>query len=361
MAKDGWSLPEFWSLFRYEDIARVVDEPATFANASVARLGIRRVPLESDPPEHPQVRRLLMPLFAPKAMARVEPASREIAGECLDALMGNGGGDAVALVSRPMPTQVLLTWLGQPRSDWAEIKAWADASRPQRVRDEAHRAEIEAAEKALWDYSWAVLRDRQASPRPVEQDPVSAMLAGEIDGARLPEELAVGMVRLVLAAGHDSTSQAIGICIQFLAAHPEEQQRVRSEPGLLRTAIDEILRLESPVVAMPRTVTKPVELHGRTLEPGDRVMLNWASANRDEEAFEGADECRLDRFPNRHLAFGAGIHRCAGAPLARQELRVVLEELLSRTRAFGLAGEPTVQNMHQYGFTSIPLWVEPSR
>lgn len=357
--RDAWASPQFWSVMRYEDIAGVVADTETYSNAA-ARLGIRRVPLESDPPEHPQIRRLLMPLFAPKAMGAREGVTRDIAVALIDDLVASRGGDAVQRLSRPFPTQVLMTWLGQPREDWTMIKAWADASRPQQVRDATHRQEIESAEAALWDYSWALIRDRQSNPRDVGADPVSAMLAGEVDSKPLPEQMAVGMVRLVLAAGHDSTSQAVGICTAFLAAHPEHQARLRSDPKLLRTAIDEILRLESPVVAMPRTVAREVELHGRRLKPGDRVLLNWASANRDPSAFEAPDECQLDRFPNRHMVFGSGVHQCAGAPLARQELRVVLEELLARTAAFGLSGEPELQDMQQYGFSRLPIWIEPA-
>jgi cytochrome P450 len=357
-ADDGWGGSEFWALMRYDDIAAAVAQPEAFANAASVRLGIRRVPLESDPPEHGQIRRLLMPLFAPRAMAEREPMTRAIAVECLEALLGEGGGDAVKLVTRPFPTQVLLTWLGQPREDWARVKAWADASRPQRVRDAAHGQAIKTAEAALWDYAWAMVRDRQALPRDPASDPVTAMLNGQVDGAPIGEEMAVGMVRLAVAAGHDSTTQAVGICIRYLATHPDAQAMLRADPSRLRMAIEEILRVETPIVAMPRTVKQPVDLAGHHFEPGQRVMLYWASANRDPAAFEAPDECQLDRFPNRHMVFGSGIHLCAGAPLARLELRVVLEELLARTTAFGMAGEPTIQDMHQYGFTSLPVWVK---
>ena len=137
-----------------------------------------------------------------------------------------------------------------------------------------------------------------------------------------------GVVRLLLAAGHDSTTSAMGMTLHYLARTPADQARLRAEPGLIPTAIEEMLRFEPPVFAMPRVVAKDVELHGRQLRAGNRVYLYFVSGNRDEAAFEDADRCIVDRRPNPHLAFGYGIHRCVGAPLARLELRVALEEWL---------------------------------
>lgn len=359
LGNDAWGSARFWGLMRYSDIISAVRDTKAFVNGAQARLGIRRAPLESDPPEHSQIRRLLNPLFSPKAMAAREPFSRTVAAEYLDAFVASGGGDAIAAIARPIPTQVLLGWLGQPREDWVQIKAWADASRPQQIRDDETRERIEIAEKALWDYSWALIRDRQSASRDPASDPVSAILGGTLDGAPMPEEHAVGMVRLVLAAGHDSTSQAIGITLHFLATRLDVQEQLRADRTLVLPACEEILRLNSPVVAMPRTVAHPVELGGRQLCPGDKAMLYWASANRDPEIFEDADTWRLGRAGKPHMVFGSGIHSCAGAPLAKQELVVVVNGLLDRCRAFALAGETTQQPMQQYGFATLPLAVTP--
>jgi cytochrome P450 len=354
---DGWGAERFWSVMRYQDVVRVVRDPKSFRNGASARLGIRRAPLESDPPEHGQIRRLIMPLFLPRAMEARESVTRMIAAEYVETFVGRGGGDAVADIARPYPTQVLLSWLGQPRQDWENIKTWADASRPQKIPDEKQRKHIEAAEQSLWDYSWALIRDRQAHPRDVDSDPVSAMLAGQLDGAPMPEEHAVGMVRLVLAAGHDSTSQAVGIVLHFLATHPEIQAQLRGDRSLIKPGIEEILRLESPVIAMPRSVAEDMELAGRHLCKGDRLFLNWASANRDPEVFEAPDEFRLERTSKPHMVFGSGIHSCAGAPLARQELNILVNEMFDRTAQFELSGPTTLQAMHQYGFETLPIAV----
>ncbi|MDF7776360.1 cytochrome P450 [Sphingomonas sp. AOB5] len=353
---DAWGADRFWGMMRYQDIVSVVRNPKAFANGT-ARLGIRRMPLESDPPEHSQIRRLLNPLFSPKAMAEREPLTRGVAAEYVDAFVKAGGGDAIAEIARPVPTQVLLMWLGQPREDWEQIKAWADAARPQQVLSEEQGKRIHDAEQALWDYSWAMARDRQANPRDPAVDPVTAILSGTLDGGPMPEEHAVGMVRLVLAAGHDSTSQSVGIVLHFLATHPEIQAQLRTDRSLVLKASEEILRLNSPVVAMPRTVAEDTEFGGRQMCSGERMMLFWASANRDPEVFEDAEAFRLDRSGKPHMVFGNGIHSCAGAPLAKQEIVAVVNEMFDRTTGYELAGEPTLQPMQQYGFATLPLRV----
>jgi len=357
LGHDTWGVERFWGIMRYRDIVSVVRDTKAFVNGASARLGIRRAPLESDPPEHGQIRRLLNPLFSPRAMAAREPVTRAIAEEYVSAFVDRRGGDAIADIARPVPTQVLLAWLGQPREDWAKIKAWADAARPQQVFDDQSRRRIQQAEEALWNYSWALIHDRQTSPRDGASDPVSAILGGTLDGRPMPQEHAVGMVRLVLAAGHDSTSQSIGIVLHFLATHPEVQAQLRTDRSLILAGAEEILRLNSPVVAMPRSVAQEVEIAGRRLCPGDRTMLYWASANRDPEIFEDPEEWRLNRGGKPHMVFGNGIHSCAGAPLARQELVAVVGALFDRSADFRLAEKPTLQAMQQYGFATLPLTV----
>ena len=354
---DAWAAPEFWSVMQYRDIVTCARDTKTFSNGSSARLGIRRMPLESDPPEHGQIRRLLNPFFLPKAIEKRTEVIRGAVHEHLAPFIAAGGGDAVQAIARPVPTKVVMAFLGQPLEDWSMIKEWADASRPQQVLDEATRIRIDTAEKALWDYSWALVRDRQAHARPAEDDPVTAILNGTVDGAPMPEEHAVGMVRLVLAAGHDSTSQAFGIVTHFLATHPDVWARLSADRSLIRAGIEETLRLNSPVVAMPRTCTADTEVGGRMIHAGDRVLLNWASANRDPAVFEDADSWRLDRARNPHMVFGTGVHTCAGAPLARQELEIYLNALFDSCAGLRLAGEPVIQPMQQYGFSGLPVAV----
>jgi cytochrome P450 len=184
------------------------------------------------------------------------------------------------------------------------------------------------------------------------------LLVARADGEPLDEALIAGVVRLLIAAGHDSTTSAVGIALHYLARHRDDQQRLRENPALIPPAVEEILRLETPVLTMPRVVAHDTVIRDRELKQGDRVMLYWASGNRDSDAFDSPDEPHLDRKPNQHLAFGYGIHKCIGAPLARLELRVALEEWLRRTHAFGLAGEVTVEPWHRFGPRHLPLWIK---
>jgi cytochrome P450 len=303
---------------------------------------------------------LLQPFFLPGALAQFEPISRRIAVPLIEALLQGEGRDFAHGLARPLPPQVLLARLGQPVDDWARIKDCSEASYLQGSSDPADVATYEAANAYLWEYSYSAVSERRRNPRDPKSDLISAMLAGAIDGAPVDEALVAGMIRLLLAAGHDSTTSALGICLRFLAEHADAQQHLRARPEDIPDAVEEILRLQAPVVQMPRAVARDVELGGKSLKQGDRVLLVFASGNRDEAKFEHPEQCRLDRSPNRHLSFGTGIHVCIGNGLARQEIKVALEELLARTESFGLSGEPTREFWHPYGATRLVLWTQPS-
>jgi cytochrome P450 len=350
----------FWSLMRFDDIVAAARDTATFVNTGGSRFDTRRPPLEADPPEHTLWRRLLMPYFGPSRMQALVSASRAFTTRLLGPLLASGGGDAAHDFARPLPPQVLLTFLDQPPEDWLQIKSWCEDAYLQSATEPSLHARFLAADQGLWDYSHAVVEDRKRHPRDVAVDPVSGLLAARAEGwiRPLDESLIAGVVRLLIAAGHDSTTSAVGIALHYLAGHAEDQQRLRADPSLIPAAIEEMLRLQTPVLAMPRIVAHDITVRGRELLQGDRVMLYWASGNRDPEAFENPDQPRLDRKPNQHLAFGYGIHKCIGAPLARLELRVALEEWLRATHAFGLADEATMEPWHRFGPRYLPLWIK---
>lgn len=355
---DGKTAGHVWTVFRRADIMAVARDPATYSNGQRVRLAARRVPLESDPPEHTELRRLLQTFFTPKQVQAFEPITSAIVDKVLAPFIAKGGGDFAVEVARKLPTQVLLARIGQPVADWSDVKDWSEDTLPREFKDADDERRFVAADERLWAYSRAVVEDRKAHPCDPSADIVSAMLQGVVGGQPIDESLVVGCVRLLLAAGHDSTTQALGICAHYLAQRPALQQQLRENPGLVKPAIEEMLRLESPVVAMPRIVARDTTLNGRVLRAGDKVMLNWSSANHDEDGFESVEEFRLDRGANAHLAFGFGIHTCLGAPLARQELRLVLETLLAATRSFSLEGPPELMNMTHYGFDRLPMRIE---
>jgi cytochrome P450 family 130 len=348
-----------WLVTRYADIVAAARDTATFGQ-SIRWPDRRRPPLESNPPEHRAFRALMQPFFMPAALAAFEPLSRRLAVELLEPLIAAGGGDFAAGLARPLPPQVLLARINAPVEDWAHIKPACEASFLQGAPDAADLEAYERANAHLWDYSRKMVEDRKVRPQDPKADLVSAMLGGEIDDRPVDEELIVGMVRLILAAGHDSTTSALGICIRHLAEHAEDQALLRAEPDRLPAAVEEILRLQAPVLQMPRVVLRDTELGGRQLRKGDQALLVFASGNRDEAEFECPHERRLDRMPNRHLSFGTGVHVCIGNGLARQEIRVALQELLARTQTFELAGEPVREFWHPYGATSLPIRLTPA-
>jgi cytochrome P450 len=350
----------FWSLSRFADITAAARDTTTFLNTGGSRFATRRPPLEADPPEHTHWRRLLMPYFGARRMQVLQTASRRFATELLDRLIAAGGGDAAHDFARPLPPRVLLTFLDQTAEDWAQIKAWCEDVFLQSATEPDLVARFEVANQALWDYSFELVAQRQKQPHDPAVDPVSGLLTARVEGQPLDEALVAGVVRLLIAAGHDSTTSAVGICLHYLARHADDQQRLRSNPALIPAAVEEMLRLETPVLSMPRMVAADTVLHGRQLRKGDRMMLFWASGNHDPAAFEAPEMPVLDRKPNHHLAFGYGIHKCIGAPLARLELRVAIEEWLQRTQAFGLAGEVTNEPWHRFGPRELPVWITPA-
>jgi cytochrome P450 len=338
-----------WSLMRHADIVDASQDPETFRNVGASRFPHRRPPLESDPPEHGHFRRALQPFFSAARMKELEVQVRAFASDLLDPLLASRDGDAARQFARPLPPRALLALLGQPVEDWAQVKAWSEDAYLQGSPTDEERRRFEAANDGLWAYSRDVVADRQRSPRTPERDMVSALLATRAAGQPLDPDLIAGVVRLLLAAGHDSTTSAVGMTLHYLARTPTDQARLRADSGLILTAVEEMLRFEPPVFAMPRVMAEDMDLHGRHLRAGDRVFLYFVSGNRDTAAFADADRCIVDRRPNPHLTFGYGIHRCVGAPLARLELRVALETWLARTRAFGLAGEVTFEVWHRFG------------
>ena len=346
--RDDGGAGRFWSFLRYADIVAAARDTETFVNTGGSRFATRRPPLEADPPEHATWRRLLLPFFGPARMQSLERASREFTTALLDPLLTAGGGDAAHDFARPFPPQVLLTLLNQPAEHWEQIKTWCEDAYLQSATEPHLQARFQAADQGLWDYSHAVVADRTRHPRDPVSDPVSALLTARPEGRALSDDLIAGVVRLLIAAGHDSTTSAVGIALHFLARHSDAQQELRADPSRIPAAIEEILRLDT-VLAMPRIVAHDTTVHGRELKQGDRVMLYWASGNRDADAFENPDVAELERKPNQHLAFGYGIHKCIGAPLARLELRVAFEEWLRRTRSFTLSGQVTTEPWHRFG------------
>jgi len=353
----AWSdrMSGFWAVSRYEDVVTIARASERFNNSGGPQFGTSRPPLEVDRPEHTFFRRVLQPHFSKERVALLEPAIRGFVAEMLEPALEAGEADLAETLSYPLPARTLCLWLGLPDDEWSYLKGVSERlflAEEGRGDDPAVRA---ACNEELYDYSRRLVRERVEQPRDPGTDLISGILA-DTDGVHaVTEELCVELVRLLLTAGHNSTTGGIGNSILRIAQEPDIQRRLRADPALVPTAIEEFLRLETPVQAMPRWPNEDVELHGRRLEAGQMVMLFWAAANRDPEHFPEPDRCILDRSPNDHLTFGRGIHRCIGIDLARLEIRVAVEELLARTAWFELSGEPARTTFIRQGVSYLPL------
>jgi cytochrome P450 len=358
---DRWG--GFWSLLRHEDIIAASLDTETFVSGQKTTIPDStgpgrppRPPLEADRPEHTHYRRLLAPFFSVQRARELEPAIRQIAAELLDAAIGEREVDLVPTVAVPMPALVLCTLLGLPSEDWSFLKRWTteviEAGRAGEPDRHAH------ANDTLYSYVHSVVAARRTADLDPYADIITGLLDLVLDGRRLDDDEVTGVVRLLLQAGHNTTTNGLGSAFRYLGGQPQAQALLREDPGLIPTAIDEILRAFSPAQMLARTVTHEVELCGQVLRPGEKVGLFWTSANRDPDVFADPERIDLARTPNPHVAFGYGIHRCLGAHLARVELCVAVQELLDRTSGFELTGPAPEIGWPHIGPRSVPvrLW-----
>jgi cytochrome P450 len=335
-----------WLPTRYEDVTAIAHDIEHFSSNKVAvipgdededpnadfdgpNLEYGLPPISSDPPLHTWTRRLLLPWFSHKRVDGYVPMTRGLCTKLLDGFADSGQADAAADYAQQIPVRVIAHILGVSPDLSDTFTGWVrdvlefadDAERRQR-----------GAEGLLY-YFVGQLEERRANPG---DDLLSELLTTQVDGKPVDDGIVLGMAALALIAGVDTTWSAIGSSLWHLAAHPEDRKRLVAEPELMPTAIEELLRAYSPVT-MAREVTEDVVYAGCPMKAGDKVLMNFPAANRDPEAFEHPEIVQLDRAHNRHVAFGSGIHRCAGSNLARMELQVALEEWLARIPEFSLA------------------------
>jgi cytochrome P450 len=351
----AWSKRQggFWAVSRYDDVVDIARGPDLFNNSGGPQFGTPRPPLEVDRPLHAAFRRALQPYFHHERLAALAPRVRGFTAEMLEPVLEAGGGDLAPALTYPLPVRTLCAWLGLPDTEWAYLKGLADElfqAEEGRGNDPETR---ERKNQELYAYSRRLVRERVERPLDPKLDLISGLLRTVAEGD------VVQVVRLLIVAGHNSTTSALGNCLLRIAGDESVQRRLRNEPELIETAVEEFLRLETPVQAMPRWANEETELHGRQIRAGDQLMLLWASANRDPSHFADPGRCVLERSPNPQLAFGYGIHKCIGADLARLELRVACEELLARTAWIELAGEPSRTSFIRLGVSALPVRIQP--
>lgn len=347
----AWSEQLHWSLFRHDDVMRALRDHAAFSNAVSSYLS---VPNGMDPPEHTGYRRIIDPYFAPERMDAFEPACRAIAIDLIQSLPSEA--EIVSMLAEQFALRAQCAFLDWPVELHEPLREWTRKNHEATRRRD--RAAMAAVALEFDGYIREVLAKRRSDG--ASRDDVAArLLTEQVRGEYLTEEEIVSILRNWTVGELATIAACIGILAHYVAEHPALQTQLRERPALLPAAIDEILRIHAPLISSRRITTTPVTLQGRELGARERVTLMWASANRDETVFGDPDEFRLDRDPSLNLLYGAGLHVCPGAPLARMELRIVMEELLRRTSAIAPATIPPTRAVYPAaGFSSLHLRIQ---
>jgi len=302
-----------------------------------APLGVERplIPLQIDPPDHRKYRKLLDPLFAPKQMARLEPQIAAQVNELMDRFENRGSCDFTNEFAIPLPSAIFLRLFGLPLSELPQLLAFNERTqRPAGTTGAEQLAERKANAQDVYRYFEAVIAERRGqAPR---DDLLSKLLTTEVEGERLSDNDVIDISFLMILAGLDTITDTLTCSFKFLAEHPEHRQQIVDDPTVIPSAVEELLRWETPVMSIIRVAHADGQIEGCPVRQGDFVLACLGSANTDEKEFEHADQVEFLRNPNRHIAFGGGIHRCLGSHLARQELRVALREWHRRIPAYDL-------------------------
>ncbi len=315
-----------WSLFRHADVLRAVADHETFSSAVSTHVA---VPNGMDPPEHTVYRAIVDRYFTPELAARFEPLCRRIADALVGPLLFQGRIDVVADLAEPYASGVQSAYLGWPERLRKPLSEWNLANRHATLARD--RAALDALAEQFDDHITGLLDERRALGAAAPDDLTTLLLTETVDGRPLTDAELVSMLRNWTVGELGTIVAAVGIVVHYLAERPDVQTTLRRYPELVGEAVDEILRIHPPLIANRRVVARPTTVAGVPLEPGEPVTLLWASANRDERVFGDPDTFELGRPPHDNLLYGAGVHACPGAPLARVELRVLTQTLLAAT------------------------------
>jgi len=351
----------FWAVSSYEEALTVAQDWATYSSAhglSVAKSTtvVRNLPVEADPPEQRAYKRLISPYLTPAAIAPWEEPTRALVTRLIDDFIGEptdgttkkGACEFMDAFARPLPSLAFFQLaINAPAEDLDRVAYLASKS--------STPNDPQARECWLGLYQWIKDFLERRRGEPPRGDVVDGVLNARIDGRPLTEDEVIGTIQLLILGGLETTASALGLMLVRFCAQPEIPALLRAHPERIPDAIGELLRLDPSFVSVARTAVRDAELGGRRVSEGDKVLIHWASANRDGAEFPDPDAFDIDRERNRHLSFGAGPHRCAGSNLARMNLRVALEELLRRLDDIRLAEGAEIR--YHAGLTRSPLSV----
>jgi cytochrome P450 len=343
----------FWVVTKYEDVLRVAQDWESFSSAHgltvpVAPILVRNLPVEVDPPLHRVYKRLINAYFTPMAVQPWEDSTRRLANRLIDRFIESGRCEFMADFARQFPALSFFDIaLNAPADEIEKVTYLASKSS---IPNDPDAAACWAG-LSEWIAQFVEARRRQ----PTRDDVVDGVLNAEIEGRRITESEIVGIIQLLILGGLETTAGALGLTMIRFCNQPEIPALLRTQPELIPTAVEELLRLDGPFVAIARTATRDAEIGGHRIKTGEKVIIYWASADRDEGEFPHADSFSLDRSNNRHLAFGAGPHRCAGSNLARMNMRIALGELVNRLE--GIKRQEGTDIHYHATFTRAPLAV----
>jgi hypothetical protein len=345
-----------WVLTRYDDIVTTFRDVTRFSNEGRLARAVEYLPaasrakfkifedhyrmkslIHSDPPDHTRLRALVTKAFSPRLVEAMRPRIQAIVNGLLDSVQGRGQMDVIRDLAVPLPVTVLAQIFGAPASDQMLFKGWADDLLAFQGLNKPSEETLAGSQKALVEirgYLAGLIQERQRQPR---EDLLSELVAAEAEGGKLSESELLNSCITLLVAGHETSTSMIGNGIYTLLSHPDQWRLLQSDPSLLTSAIEEILRYESPVARQPRLMKQDTEMGGKQIRSGEMVFQMLNAANRDPAYFTEPDRFDITRQKNRHLAFGFGIHFCVGATLARAEAHIVFSTVMERLPRIRLA------------------------
>lgn len=336
-----------WLPVKYDDLSDIAHDVDRFSSRDIAVVSPFDVPINdifpvppisSDKPTHTWARRLLLPAFGPSAVEKMTPITRGLCEELIAEHFSDGHGDVAADFARHIPVRIIAQMLGVPLSDEEKFTGWVVGTLQEGFQNLDGAMDVLGEMTMYFAGKVAERREMASEDRP--DDVLTLLIEADTDEPMSDEHL-LGTCFLLLIAGIDTTWSAIGSSLWHLATHPEDQQRLRDDPSLMPSAIEEFLRVYSPVT-MARYVTEDTEFKGCPMQEGDKILMAFPAGNHDPDMFEDADQVLIDRKKNRHFAFGSGIHRCLGSNLARMEMQVAVETFLEKVPTFELADEDAV-------------------
>ncbi len=358
-----------WVVSRHADVDAALRDHKRFGNDRVAASdeNLRFSPdhprsmLYRDPPDHTRLRSLVSKAFTPRSVSALRPRIEKIVDGLLDALYGTESFDVIDSLAYPMPVIVIAEMLGIPPEDRDEFRGWSDdvARSIEPLLEEKVARRGEQSMKALQEYLSAIIERRRSDPR---DDLISALIQAEEEGDKLTHEELLLTLVLLLVAGNETTKNLVGNGLLALLRHPEELAALRENPQLMESAIDELLRYDSPVQTDGRTALEDAQIGGQSIQKGQYVILLIGAANRDPDVFDDPDRLDVRRDAGRHMSFGRGIHHCLGAPLARIEGEIMFRKLLERYPRINLSATPRFRRQIVLrGVESLRVQATPAR